>query len=65
MDEEATKEDVKELEPNATEEGTSHPRVVPADVAEASTLMGQLMKPPAPEVEQPVEAVQFINPPSS
>ena len=40
MDEEAAKEDVEELEPNATEEGTSPPRAVPADVAEASTPPG-------------------------
>ena len=37
MDVEAAKEDVEELEPNATEEGTSPPRSTPTDVAEAST----------------------------
>ncbi|GAY66441.1 hypothetical protein CUMW_248790 [Citrus unshiu] len=40
MDEEATKEDIEELEPNATEEGASLPRAVPADVADASTPPG-------------------------
>lgn len=40
MDEEATKEDVEELKPSATEEGTSLPRAVFADVAEASTPPG-------------------------
>ncbi|XP_024042995.1 uncharacterized protein LOC112099754 [Citrus clementina] len=39
-DDEAAKEDVEVLEPNATEEGTSPPRAVPADVAEASTPSG-------------------------
>ena len=37
MDEEAAKEDVEELEPNVTEEGTSPPRTTLVDVAEAST----------------------------
>ena len=40
MDEKAAKEDVEELELNAAEEGTSPPRAVPADVAEASTPPG-------------------------
>ena len=46
MDEAATKKDAEELEPNATEEGTSPPRVVPADVAKASTPRLQLVRPP-------------------
>ena len=37
MDDEAAKEDVEELEPNASEERTSPPRAIPIDVAEAST----------------------------
>ena len=46
MDEEAAKEDVDELEPNATEEGTSSPRAVLADVAEASTPPGATSETP-------------------
>ena len=66
MEDEATKEDVEELEPNATEEGISPPRAVLADVAEASTPPGATGEtPPAPEVEQPVEATQLTDPPSS
>ncbi|GAY61975.1 hypothetical protein CUMW_214210 [Citrus unshiu] len=42
IDEEAAKEDVEELEPNATEEGNSPPRVVHADVSEASTPPGAI-----------------------
>ena len=55
MDEEAAKEDVEEVEPNAAKEGNSPPRAVPADVAEASTPRVQLVIPPAPEVDQPTE----------
>ena len=46
MDEEATKEDVEELKPNATEEGTSPSRAAPTDVTEASTPREQLVRPP-------------------
>ena len=52
MDEEAAKEDVEELEPNAVEERTSPPRAILADVAEASTppeATGET--PPAPKME--------------
>ena len=45
MDEEVAKEDVEELESNATDEGTSPPRTVLTNVAEASTPPGQLVKP--------------------
>ena len=64
MDEEAAKKDVEELEPNATKEGTSPPRAVLADVVEASTPLGQLVKPPIPEVEQSVEGTQLTDLPS-
>ena len=37
MDEEAAKEDVKEVEPIAVEGGNSPPRAILADVTEAST----------------------------
>ena len=40
MDEEAAKEDIEELEPNAAKKGTSPPRAVPTDVAETSTPPG-------------------------
>ena len=40
MDEEAAKEDIEEMEPNATEEVASPPRPVPFYVAEASTPWG-------------------------
>ncbi|KAL9454074.1 hypothetical protein AB3S75_009637 [Citrus x aurantiifolia] len=66
IDEEVAKEDVEELEPRATEEGTFLPRAVLADVAGASTHPGATGEtPPALEVEQPVEATQLTDPPSS
>nr|AAN62340.1 CTV.10 [Citrus trifoliata] len=65
IDEEATKEDVEELEPNTTEEGTSPPRAAPTDVAEASTPQVQLVRPSAPEVDQPAETAQLTDPLSS
>ena len=37
MDEEAAKENIEEVEPNATDEGVTPPRAILADVAEAST----------------------------
>ena len=46
MDEEAANEDINEVEPNATEEGASHLHLFPADIAEVSTPLGQLVKPP-------------------
>ena len=52
MDEEATKEDVEEVEPIAVEEGNSPPRAIPTDVAEASTPpVATGDTPPAPEVD--------------
>ena len=66
MDEEAAKEDIEEVEPNATEEGASPPRAVLADVAKASTPQGATgYTPSAPDVVQPTETVHFIDPPSS
>ncbi|XP_015384306.1 uncharacterized protein LOC107176391 [Citrus sinensis] len=46
MDEEVAKEDIEEVEPNATEEGASPPHPFPADVAEASTPPGATGEPP-------------------
>ncbi|KAH9782741.1 MDIS1-interacting receptor like kinase 2 [Citrus sinensis] len=46
MDEEAAKEDAEELKPKATDEGTSPPRAIPADVAEASTTPGATSETP-------------------
>ena len=66
MDEEAAKEDIEEMEPNAIEEGASPLRTVPTNIAEASTPPGATGDtPPAPEVEQPLEAAQLTDPPSS
>ena len=66
MDEEAAKEDAKWVEPIVVEEENSSSRAVPADVGEASTppdATGDT--PPAPEVDQPTEATQLTDPPSS
>ena len=65
MDEEVAKEDVKVLDPNATEEGTSPSREVLVEVAEANTPLGQLVRPPAPEVDQPTVTAQLTDLPSS
>ncbi|KAL9409334.1 hypothetical protein AB3S75_047677 [Citrus x aurantiifolia] len=66
MDEKAAKEDIEEVEPNATEERASPPRAIPVDVAEASTPHGAMDDTPtAPEVDQPVEGNQLTDPPSS
>ena len=66
MDEEAAKEDIVEVEPNATEEVASPPCPVPTDVAEASTPPRATCEtPPASEVEQPVEGAQLTDPLSS
>ena len=46
MDEEAAKEDVEELGPNATEKGTSPRRSILADLAEANTPPGATGKTP-------------------
>ena len=66
MDEEAAKEDIEVVEPNATEEGASLPRAVPTDIAEASTPPAATGDtPPTPKVHQPIEGNQLTDPPSS
>ena len=66
MDEEAVKEDVKEVEPITIEEENSPPRAIPTDVGEASTPPDATSDtPPIPEVDQPTEAARLTNPPSS
>ncbi|KAL9462740.1 hypothetical protein AB3S75_000696 [Citrus x aurantiifolia] len=66
MDEEAAKEDDEGVEPIVVEEENSPPRAIPVDVGEASTPPNATGDtPPAPEVDQPTEAAQLTDPPSS
>ena len=66
MDEEATREDVEQVEPIVVEEENSSSRAVPADVGEASTPPDATGDTPhAPEVDQPTEAARLTDPPSS
>ena len=46
MDKEAAKEDVEELEPNATKEGTCPPGTAPTDVTEVSIPPGATSETP-------------------
>ncbi|GAY66436.1 hypothetical protein CUMW_248740 [Citrus unshiu] len=66
MDEEAAKEDAEGVEPIVVEEENSPPRVLSVDVGEASTPPNTTGDtPPAPEADQPTEAVRLTDPPSS